>query len=62
MQPPMAPLAHALDALMEIVEHAIASGDWKVDGACDPDMALTIARCALAKAGYVRPKVQQEGW
>lgn len=39
-----------LGDLVEIVEAAIAAGDWKVDGCCDPDLTLQKARVALAKA------------
>jgi hypothetical protein len=34
-------------ALVDVIESAIASGDWKVDGACDPDGALSRARRLL---------------
>jgi hypothetical protein len=34
-----------MDAAFEIMQAAIKSGDWKVDGACDPDMVLQ-ALCA----------------
>lgn len=40
-----------LSDLVEIVEAAIAAGDWKVDGCCDPDLTLQKARVVLAKAG-----------
>ena len=36
-----------LSALLGVVEHAIEAGDWKVDGACDPDLAIFAARRAL---------------
>ena len=39
----------ALKDLLEVVEAAIQSGDWKVDGACDPDLAIRRAREALAQ-------------
>ena len=38
----------ALKELLEAVEAAIQAGDWKVDGACDPDKAISRARKALA--------------
>ena len=38
----------ALD-LLEGVEAAIKAGDWKVDGACDPDLAVYRLREALAE-------------
>jgi hypothetical protein len=40
--------AVALVHLTNVVEAAIASGDWKVDGACDPHMALSRAHQVLA--------------
>ena len=39
----------ALQDLLEIVEAAIVSGDWKIDGVCDPDAAIQRAREALAQ-------------
>jgi hypothetical protein len=39
----------ALKELLEAVEEAIQAGDWKVDGACDPDTAISRARKALAQ-------------
>ena len=39
----------ALEDLIEAVEAAINAGDWKVDGACDPTLALIRAKEALAK-------------
>ena len=43
-------LLWALRNLSAIVDAAILSGDWKVDGACDPDMDIAAARAAIAKA------------
>jgi hypothetical protein len=37
------------DAL-EAMEAAIQSGDWKVDGACDPDAVLNRLRNRLAQS------------
>lgn len=37
----------ALIKLLDVVEAAIKSGDWKVDGACDPDSAIASAKKAL---------------
>ena len=37
----------ALKDLLEIVEFAIKIGDWKVDGACDPDISINRAKKAL---------------
>ena len=39
----------ALVDLLEAVDAAISSGDWKVDGACEPDVAIQRARQALAQ-------------
>lgn len=43
-------LLEALVDLREIVAAAIRAGDWKVDGACDPDAALNRSAAAIAKA------------
>ena len=37
----------ALEELLDLVESAIKSGDWKVDGACDPDSVIVSAKKAL---------------
>lgn len=37
----------SLIELLSIIEDAIKSGDWKVDGACDPDMAIQRAKKTL---------------
>ena len=44
----------ALD-LLEGVEAAIKAGDWKVDGACDPDLAMYRLREALAEQAEQEP-------
>lgn len=36
--------------LLEVVQAAIANGDWKVDGRCDPDMAIRRMQAFIAKA------------
>lgn len=36
-----------LSDLVEIVEQAIQSGDWIVDGCCDPDITLSKAKYIL---------------
>lgn len=41
-----------LQDLLEVVEQAIASGDWKVDGACDPDMEIYRAKQILGESQY----------
>ena len=54
----------ALKELLEAVEEAIQAGDWKVDGACDPDLAIRRAKQALAQEqepfGYF--KAEPFGW
>lgn len=32
-----------LSELLDVVNAAIANGDWNVDGRCDPDMAIRMA-------------------
>ena len=39
----------ALKLALEAIEAAIKAGDWVVDGACDPDMAIHAIREALAE-------------
>ena len=45
----MTDLRKAAEDLLEGVEAAIKAGDWKVDGACDPDLAIVRLRQALAQ-------------
>ena len=40
-------IVELLKEALETIEHAIASGDWVVDGANDPDMLLVRIRKAL---------------
>lgn len=47
--------------LLETMEHAIKAGDWKVDGACDPDAVMTAAEAVLRARGWVRNSVDG-GW
>ena len=42
-------LRKAAEDLLEGVEAAIKAGDWKVDGACDLDLAIVRLRQALAQ-------------
>ena len=42
--------------LLEVMESAIASKDWKVDGACDPSAAMDRAEILLTRAGWTRDK------
>jgi len=48
--------------LVEIIEAAIRSGDWKVDGACDPDLVLSVAEDHLREHGYTRDGITGEYW
>ena len=62
----------ALKELLEAVEAAIQAGDWKVDGACDPDLAIRRAKEALAHcpdcgqllgdAGHIHTCSPQRTW
>ena len=45
-----------LKDLLEAVETAIASGDWKVDGACDPDAVIQRAKKALRETELIKEK------
>jgi len=38
-----------LQEALELMEAAIKAGDWKVDGACDPDMLFNSIRSRLAQ-------------
>ena len=55
---------HALTALarlLETVEQAIESGDWKVDGTCDPDATITYAKHVLQSDGWRQNSID-ESW
>src|SRR5690606_13228670 len=43
-------LAKLLRELSEVCRAAIKAGDWKVDGACDPDSLLSRADAAIDEA------------
>lgn len=43
-------LLEALQGLLEVTKAAIKARDWKVDGACDPDLAFFHAYQAINKA------------
>lgn len=43
-------LLDALGLLLNVVDDAIRMGDWKVDGRCDPDSAISYARKTMQKA------------
>ena len=45
-----------LKDLLETVEAAIASGDWNVDGSCDPDAVIQRAKKALRETELVKEK------
>jgi len=45
----------ALKELLETVEEAIQAGDWKVDGACDPDLVIRRSKEALAQPAQQEP-------
>jgi len=47
--------------LLECVEAAIKAGDWKVDGACDPTMAIERGHRAITKAEKQEPVAKNEG-
>lgn len=41
-----------MQSALEAMEAAIKSGDWRVDGACDPDMVLVRMRERLSQPEY----------
>jgi hypothetical protein len=45
----MITLREAASGLLSAVESAIESGDWKVDGACDPTVEIIRLKNILAK-------------
>jgi hypothetical protein len=49
-------------SLLQAMEAAIESGDWKVDGACDPDCVMARAVEHLSKRGYVRDGITSTEW
>ena len=40
--------------LLETMQQAIDSGDWKVDGACDPDVFMRQAEYVLRSSGWTQ--------
>ena len=40
----------AMKLALECMEDAIRAGDWKVDGACDPDYVFVCLRAAIEQA------------
>jgi hypothetical protein len=43
--------------LVEIIDRAIESGDWKVDGASDPAWAINQAKNCLKKNGWIKDDI-----
>lgn len=43
--------------LVNCMKQAIQSGDWKVDGACDPDTDLMRAEHYLRKRGWTENSI-----
>jgi hypothetical protein len=50
-------ISDALASLLDVVERAIQSGDWKVDGACDPATVIKQAESCLISKGYYRNSI-----
>ena len=48
--------------MLEVMESAISSKDWIVDGACDPDIVMADAEEALKEAGYCRDGLTGTEW
>ena len=51
----------AMKQALEVIEAAIKAGDWKVDGACDPDMAIHALRQAIEQAEKQEPVAWNSG-
>jgi len=49
-------------ALLECIYQAIDSGDWKVDGACDPDSEISRAEYFLRKSGWTKDGITGTTW
>lgn len=43
--------------LLNVMQHAIDSGDWRVDGACDPDSAIEYAALTLRSRGWTQNSI-----
>ena len=41
-----------IKGLIEVMQSAIDSGDWNIDGACDPYSIMSRAAKALREEGY----------
>jgi len=48
-------MIEVLKQAMEVIETAIKAGDWKVDGACDPDNVIYGLRQAIAELESQEP-------
>ena len=48
--------------LLEVMAMAISSGDWKVDGACDPDYVIERAKYYLREHGWRTDGITGECW
>lgn len=46
-----------LAAAHDLMTAAIESGDWKIDGACDPDSTLRSIEGMLRDAGWVQNSI-----
>jgi len=46
--------------LLECMKAAINSGDWKVDGACDPDSSIRFAEQYLKRNGWGRNSIDNQ--
>lgn len=51
---------YILADLLSVVEQAIESGDWKVDGACDPDASIQRSIHCLEGLGFHRNGISGE--
>ena len=52
----------AMKQALEVIEAAIESGDWQIDGACDPSMAIHSLYEAIAEAEKQEPVAIGEEW
>ncbi len=48
--------------LLEAMQAAIDSGDWVVDGACDPDQAMFMAENYLQEHGWDTDGLTGKTW
>ena len=52
-------LYESLKGLLDVVQGAIASGEWAVDGACDPDMEINRAIQVLTEYETIYPNLDE---